>query len=71
MKMYDVVCPACGAAYRVAESDAVAGCPGEAPCSACGQILASWSDRRLRAFRLEMSPKLRYAHIPVPPASFL
>ena len=55
MKLYEVVCPVCDALYDVAESDLVVGSPGVQKCSLCGHTMASWSDRKLKAFRLKMS----------------
>jgi hypothetical protein len=55
MRLYEVSCPTCGAIYKVAESDLAVGSPGLYRCP-CGHILASWSDRKLRAFRLEIPP---------------
>ena len=61
MRLYDIACSACGAVYRVAESDTAVGLPGVQNCSSCGGILTTWCDRKLKVFRLEMSPEHRYA----------
>ena len=63
MRLYDIACSACGAVYRVAESDTAVGFPGVQNCSSCGGILTTWCDRKLKVFRLEMSPERRYARV--------
>jgi len=68
MRLYDITCPSCGAMYRVAESEFAVGSPGLQKCGACEAVLASWSDRKLKVFRLEMSPKHRYPRMPLPPS---
>ena len=68
MRLYDVTCSACGAMYEVAESETAVGSPGVQKCSICGVTLASWSNGRLKAFRLEMSTEHRYASVPIPPS---
>lgn len=65
MRLYFITCSACGAIYKVAESETAVGSPGVKNCSACGATLASWSDRKLKAFRLDMPS--RYPRVPVPP----
>jgi hypothetical protein len=70
MRMYEITCSACGASFDVAESETVVGSPGQKNCSACGNVLTSWGDRKLKAFRLVMSPKHRYALVPGRPAFF-
>lgn len=65
MRLYCITCSACGAVYKVAESETAVGFPGVKNCSACGATLASWSDRKLKAFRLDMPP--HYPRVPVPP----
>ena len=65
MRLYDITCSACGSVYRVAESENAVGSPGLQNCSVCGAVLASWSDRKLKAFRLEMPPELRYPPLSV------
>jgi hypothetical protein len=42
---------------QVAESETAIGSPGVKNCSACGAMLASWTDRKLKAFRLDMPAK--------------
>jgi hypothetical protein len=44
MRLCCITCSACGAIYRVAESETATGSPGVKNCSACGAMLASWSD---------------------------
>jgi hypothetical protein len=51
------------------ESETAVGSPGVKNCSACGAMLASWSDRKLKVFRLEMTPKHRYPRVPLTPLS--
>ena len=69
MRLYCITCSACGAIYKVAELETAVGSPGVKNCSACGAMLASWSDRKLKAFRLDMPPKHRYPRVPLPPLS--
>jgi hypothetical protein len=69
MRLYCITCSACGAIYKVAESETAVGSPGVKNCSACGAMLASWSDRKLKAFRLDMPDKHRYPRVPLPPLS--
>jgi ribosomal protein L32 len=68
MKISDVICSSCGAAYEMAEAVSVQGKPGEVRCALCGNLLARWDESRLRAFRLIMAVEHRYASVPVPPA---
>jgi DNA-directed RNA polymerase subunit RPC12/RpoP len=68
MRLYDITCSDCGSKYRVAESDTAVGAPGLQKCSGCGAIVASWSDRKLKVFKLEMRPERRYPRVPVPPS---
>jgi hypothetical protein len=68
MRLYDIACSACGSVYRVAESENAVGLPGLQNCSVCGAVLTSWRDRKLKVFRLEMSPEHRYPRVPVPPS---
>jgi hypothetical protein len=68
MKISDVVCVACGSSYLVAESASAYASPGDANCAVCGHLLASWQEPRMRAYRLEMSPELRYARVQPPPS---
>ncbi len=58
MRIYEIACSGCDATHQVAESETAVGAPGQAICSACGGILASWCDRKLKAFRLETSTLL-------------
>ena len=66
MRLYEITCPSCGSVYSVAESETSVGSPGVQKCSSCGAIVASWSDRKLKAFRLEISPEHRYPRVDVP-----
>ena len=68
MKISDITCPSCGAAYEVAEAMSVQGKPGQMDCTLCGNLLARWDEARLRAFRLTMAVEHRYAGVAVPPA---
>jgi hypothetical protein len=63
MRLYNITCAACGAMYRVAESDTAVGSPGVQNCSVCEAVLTSWCDRKLKVFRLEISPVQRYVDI--------
>jgi hypothetical protein len=72
MKISDVTCSHCGASYLLAESASidgslVDGAAGEEPCKICSKPLASWSDGKLRAFRLMMSPAQRYTQAAASP----
>jgi ribosomal protein S27E len=69
MKISDVTCPQCEASYLVAESVSANGSPGDEICTICGTTLANWSDGKLRAFRLMMSPARKYPRVPAPPAA--
>jgi hypothetical protein len=68
MKISDVFCPICEAAYEMAEAVSIQGNPGQVHCALCGNLLASWDGSRLTAFRLTMPVERRYAGVPVPPA---
>ncbi|TMJ54603.1 MAG: hypothetical protein E6G85_04760 [Alphaproteobacteria bacterium] len=67
MKISDTTCPSCQAAYEVAESISAKGSPGRAHCTVCGELLASWQEPRLRAYRLILPPEHKYSNVPVPP----
>jgi hypothetical protein len=68
MKISDFTCASCASSYEVAESMSVAGSPGRAECTVCGAVLACWQEPKLRAYRLVLSPELKYPHIPAPPS---
>jgi hypothetical protein len=68
MRVSDFSCPSCAAAYEVAESASPLGRPGRAECRVCGQLLASWHDRRLRAYRLTLSVDHKYRPVTPPPS---
>lgn len=68
MKMSDITCSSCLASYEVAESVSATGSPGRAHCTVCGELLASWQEPKLRAYRLILSPELKYSRVPVPPS---
>jgi hypothetical protein len=72
MKISDVTCSHCGASYLLAESASVDGSlvdgsAGKEACKICGKPLGSWSDGKLRAFRLMLSPTQRYVRTPISP----
>jgi uncharacterized Zn finger protein len=67
MKISDIACPSCRASYQVAESISVKGSPGRAQCTVCGELLASWQEPKLKAFRLILPPEHKYSTVPVPP----
>jgi hypothetical protein len=69
MKISDIFCPACGAAYEMAEALTIDGPAGRETCAVCGQTLASWDDHRLKAFRLVVAPESKYATVPVSPVA--
>ena len=68
MKIVDIICKECGAAYQVAESTNAEGPAHEATCTVCGSTLARWDDRKLKAFRLVMPRHHKYSRVPVPPS---
>jgi hypothetical protein len=68
MRISDVACPSCPASYEVAESISAKGNPGQARCAVCGDLLASWQEPKLRAYRLVLPPEHKYPRIPVPPS---
>ncbi|SHI14870.1 hypothetical protein [Bradyrhizobium erythrophlei] len=68
MKISDFACPSCASSYEVAESLSAEGSPGHAECTVCGAVLASWREPKLRAYRLVLSPELKYPRIPAPPS---
>jgi len=68
MKISDVTCASCASVYQVAESLSAEGSPGRAECTVCGSFLESWQEPRLRAYRLVLSPELKYPRIPAPPS---
>jgi uncharacterized Zn finger protein len=68
MKISDFSCPSCAASYQMAESISAEGSPGRAECSVCGAVLAAWQEPKLRAYRLVLSPELKYPRIPAPPS---
>ena len=69
MKISDIACRECGSTYQMAVSTLPYGSPGVFECSVCGSTVTEWSDHSLRAFRFEMSPLHKYAHVPLPPVS--
>jgi len=64
MKISDVTCLGCGSSYEVAEATSVRGTPGQAKCAMCGELLETWQEPKLKAFRLVMSSEHRYARVP-------
>jgi hypothetical protein len=44
------------------------GSPGRAECTICGQLLESWQEPKIKAYRLVLSPEYKYPHIPAPPS---
>jgi hypothetical protein len=67
MKITNITCSSCGAAYEMAEAVSIPGSPGEEKCALCGAMLSQWKEPSLRAFRLVMAAEHRYARMPVPP----
>jgi hypothetical protein len=60
MKISDVTCSHCGASYLLAESASVDdSSAGDEACKICSKPLGRWSDGKLRALRLVMSPVQR------------
>jgi hypothetical protein len=68
MKISETICPRCGSSYQVAESVTAAGSPGQFQCVTCGDMLARWTEPRLRVYRLERSGEHKYARVPAPPS---
>jgi predicted Zn finger-like uncharacterized protein len=68
MKISDIACPSCRAAYEVAESLSAKGSPGRVQCTVCGELLASWQEPKLKAYRLILPPEHKYSTVPVPPS---
>jgi uncharacterized Zn finger protein len=68
MRISDLTCPSCGSAYEMAESISVEGSPGRVECSVCGEHLDSWETRKLRAYRLVLSPERKYPYTVAPPS---
>jgi hypothetical protein len=68
MKISDLTCPSCSSVYEVAESNSAIGRPGRADCAVCGQLLESWQDGKLKAFRLVLSPEHKYRPVAAPPS---
>lgn len=64
MKISDITCLSCGSSYEVAEAISVRGAPGQAKCVMCGELIETWQEPKLKAFRLAMSPEHRYARVP-------
>jgi hypothetical protein len=68
MKISDLTCSSCSSVYEVAESSSLIGRPGRADCAICGQLLESWQDGKLKAFRLVLPPEHKYRPVTVPPS---
>jgi predicted Zn finger-like uncharacterized protein len=66
MKISDLTCPTCTSVYEVAESSSSVGRPGRVECVNCGQLLDSWQDSKLRAYRLVLSQEYKYHPVPAP-----
>jgi hypothetical protein len=54
MRIFDLTCDQCGAAYDVAESMTLEGDASEFRCAICGNTLLRLDDRRHRVCRMEM-----------------
>jgi hypothetical protein len=65
MKISDVTCQKCGSLYLMAESISVKASPGREDCAVCGNMLATWSDRQRKSFRLVLPPEQKYPPAPV------
>jgi hypothetical protein len=68
MKISDIACPSCGSLYLVAESISASAGPGHANCSVCGKLLDSWQQSRMRVYRLELPPELKYPRVEPSPS---
>jgi hypothetical protein len=64
MKISETICPSCQTLYEVAEAISVKGQPGRQHCSVCGDLIASWQEPKLRAYRLVLPPRHRDFGIP-------
>jgi len=65
MKIFELCCDECGAAYAVAESDREPGAPCDLRCAICGSVFASRQEPKLRVARLLSAPDKAPFHSPV------
>jgi hypothetical protein len=56
MRIAEISCAVCGTCYEMAEAVSVEGPADHEDCSVCGQTLASWTDHKLKAFRVAITP---------------
>ena len=64
MRIFELTCGHCGAAYIVAESATIEGSASELSCKVCGSDLAHLEGSRFRVCRLEVSAEHPYFHLP-------
>jgi hypothetical protein len=67
MILSDVECQ-CGAIYRCAESETLAGDPGRLQCMNCGRVVEEWATRQKRVYRCVLTPDRSYPVVPPPPS---
>ena len=64
MRILDLTCDACGAAYNVAESATIDGGASQFSCTICGSDLARLDAGRYRVCRLVMPAEHPYFPVP-------
>ena len=65
MRIFDLSCDACGAAYDVAESATLEGTPTEFSCVVCGNTLIRLGEHRYRVCRMVVLAEHPYFHVPL------
>jgi hypothetical protein len=65
MRIFDLSCDACGAAYDVAESATLDGAPTEFSCAVCGNALIKLEEHRYRVCRMVVLAEHPYFHVPL------
>ena len=64
MRIFELTCGDCGAAYNVAESATIAGSASDLSCKVCGSDLAHLESGHLRVCRLVVFAEHPYFHLP-------
>jgi hypothetical protein len=64
MRIFELTCGDCGAAYNVAESATIEGSASDLSCKVCGGSLAHLEGSRFRVCRLEVSAEHPYFYLP-------
>ncbi|KPG00826.1 hypothetical protein NML43_17120 [Rhodopseudomonas palustris] len=67
MILSDVECE-CGAQYRCAESETLAGEPGSLLCINCGRTVEAWQVAQKRVYRCTLLPDRAYPVVAPPPS---